>query len=92
MNEELVVKYMPDIDKCYMEAEIPKLGYVENAKAIARYAAREAITNTIRGMAGEIVAWGIEQCQEHYRGGGIISRRECPLCWQSLRTEFGVDK
>lgn len=31
--------------------------------------------------------WGIEPCQEHYRGGGVISRRECPLCWQSLLEE-----
>ncbi len=34
-----------------------------------------------------LIQWGIEQCQEHYKGGGVISRRECPECWKSLKAE-----
>ncbi len=33
-----------------------------------------------------MLVWGIEQCQEHYKGGGVISRRECPKCWLSLKS------
>ncbi|KKL98678.1 hypothetical protein LCGC14_1822040 [marine sediment metagenome] len=32
-----------------------------------------------------LIQWGIEQCQEHYKGGGVISKRECPECWKSLK-------
>jgi len=32
----------------------------------------------------QVKEWGIEQCQKHYKGGGVISRRECPLCWKEL--------
>jgi len=32
----------------------------------------------------EIGEWGIEICNEHYKGGGVISRRECPECWKAL--------
>ena len=39
-------------------------------------------------MVGE---WGIEQCQEHYKGGGVISKRECPECWKSLN-QSGSEK
>ena len=42
-----------------------------------------------------IQLWGLEPCTEHieYKGNpvdfdfmqGILSRRECPKCWQSLK-------
>ena len=35
----------------------------------------------------KVVEWGIERCQEHYRGGGVFSRRECPKCWKDLLDE-----
>ncbi len=37
----------------------------------------------------QVREWGIEQCQEHYTGGGVCSKRECPECWQSLN-KLGV--
>ena len=36
----------------------------------------------------DIAKWGIEQCQAHYKGGGVISKRECPECWKSLSSTF----
>ena len=41
-------------------------------------------------LVGEILRWGIEQCQEHYTGGGVCSRRECPECWKALAQKYGV--
>ena len=45
-----------------------------------------------------IVKWGIEICHEHlptWQGrvdlmGGVLSRRECPKCWQALAEQEGV--
>ena len=49
------------------------------------YAEHQVIAKAQRDDTLRLVAeWGIEPCQEHYEGGGVISQRECPLCWQSL--------
>ena len=50
------------------------------APIIARKAERE--------MKRQIMDWGVEQCQEHYTGGGVCSKRECPKCWQELEKEL----
>jgi len=48
----------------------------------------EVIQDAYLEWANQILSivqeWGIEPCHEHYRGGGVISQRECPLCWQTL--------
>ena len=41
-----------------------------------------------KAQAKEIVKWGIEPCLEHVSGGGVFTRRECPLCWQELEREL----
>jgi len=37
----------------------------------------------------EVVEWGILPCNEHYKGGGLFTRRECPECWKKLK-EWGL--
>ena len=53
--------------------------------------AQEAQRDTLR----QVAEWGIEICTEHlpkWQGhvdlmGGVLSRRECPKCWQELKEQ-----
>lgn len=46
--------------------------------------------NQQRYIAEEIIKWGIEPCYEH-SSGGVFTKRECPICWQSLKERYGID-
>ncbi len=37
--------------------------------------------------AREILEWGLEPCYEH-SSGGVFTRRECPKCWQALKSKY----
>lgn len=44
-----------------------------------------------------LAKWGIEICSDHQdlsRGfmSGVVSRRECPKCWQTLTVEGEVNE
>ncbi len=51
--------------------------------------------NSRKAGIREVVEWGIEICHEHlpkWKGkvdlmGGVLSRRECPKCWQAKLKE-----
>ncbi len=53
--------------------------------------------NAAKAQARKILEWGIEPCTEHlvkYNGRvdlmqGIMSKRECPYCWQDAAKELG---
>jgi hypothetical protein len=35
----------------------------------------------------QLYLWGIASCFEHSKGGGVLTKRECPECWKSLNSE-----
>ena len=61
-----------------MEAEIPKSGYVENAKAIAKYTAEKAIESLLTDMPllDGLYPKGTNAIQDAIRNGAELQRRE----------------
>ena len=51
------------------------------------YSLRE-VQEIAKAQLKKVVGWGIEQCRRHYKGGGVISKRECPECWKVLKKEL----
>ena len=56
----------------------------------------EIIGQSNKAQAKKIAEWGNEICSEHlpkWKGsvdlmGGVLSKRECPKCWQELLKEI----
>ena len=63
--------------------ELLGLRHKNSYTAVCRKVAKAQRDEDLR----QFVEWGIEPCREHYEGGGVISQRECPLCWQTLPKE-----
>jgi len=73
------------IEECITEF----CSYLEGHRQSLREVARKAEQERLR----QIVEWGMESCIEHlpkWQGqvdlmGGVLTRRECPKCWQELK-------
>ncbi|KKL85421.1 hypothetical protein LCGC14_1954900 [marine sediment metagenome] len=96
---KMKVKQHLTVDDClklYEEKGI--VGLVEKVKEISFKAGREqgrldtwdtAITAAIEGTRREVVEWMIEPCHEH-SSGGVMAKRECPVCLQAKIKEWRI--
>ena len=85
---EVKKELKPDQSRLLTDEEIEE---VSNFREVAE--AQDAKTASIvraevetecQARIEALIKWGMEVCNEHYRGGGVFTRRECPECWKSL--------
>jgi len=84
LSPEAIKNILLEVANIYYDAEVDVT--VSHTRL-----AQEAQRDTLR----QVAEWGIEICTEHlpkWQGhvdlmGGVLSRRECPKCWQELKEQ-----